>query len=616
MNRRFALERGARPDPAGGVRFAVWAPACDKLSVRILRSGRPVGEQPLEPASGGVFSGRVGWARPGDDYLFVFDGGHARPDPVSRFQPQGVHGPSRVVDPDAFVWSDDGFRGVARSDLVLYELHVGTFHPSGCFDGVAERLAELRELGVTAIELMPVAAFPGRRNWGYDGVFPYAVQESYGGPEGLRRLVDAAHAVGLGVFLDVVYNHLGPEGNVLHDFGPYFTDRVRTPWGDALNFDGPGSDEVRRYFMDNALHWVEEYHVDGLRLDAVHAIVDTSARPFLEELAEALHEQAAVRGHPVHVIAESDANDPRLVRPRERGGLGLDAVWCDDFHHALHAALTGEREGYYADFGSVGNLAKALGEHFVYDGRFSRHRGRRHGAPASDVPADRFVVCSQNHDQIGNRGRGERLTSLVDAASCRLAAAATLLAPAVPLLFMGEETGETAPFLYFVDHGDADLREAVRRGRREEFAAFDWANDVPDPSAESTFLRSRVSLPDAAGPEARDRRSLYRRLLALRRQEAALRPGDVRVEVAHDETAGWIRQLARPAVGPAALAWLNLGRAPARVSTPGSGGPWALQLSTDDTAFGGSGAPVPARLAADAALELPPRAALLYREEA
>jgi maltooligosyltrehalose trehalohydrolase len=494
---------------------------------------------------------------------------------------------------------------------------VGTFTESGDFDGVAERLTELRELGVTAVELMPVAAFPGRRNWGYDGVFPYAVQASYGGPEGLRRLVDAAHAAGLAVFLDVVYNHLGPEGNVLADFGPYFTDRVRTPWGDALNFDGPGSDEVRRFFVDNARHWIDEYHLDGLRLDAVHAIVDTSARPFLEELAAAVHETATAAGREVHVIAESDANDPRLVRPPERGGFGLDGVWCDDFHHALHAALTGERDGYYADFGAVGDLAKAIREHYVYDGRYSHHRGRRHGAPARDVPADRFVVCAQNHDQIGNRGRGERIASLVDAASSRLAAAATLLAPALPLLFMGEETAETAPFLYFVDHGDADLLDAVRRGRRDEFASFDWADDVPDPGAESTFRRSRPAPLDVAGSARLAHRTLYRRLLALRREEPALRPGAARVEVEHDEAAGWIRQVARgDDHGPSILVWLHLGRTPARVAAPEARGPWQLRLATEDAAFGGGGTSAPRELTAGAEIELAPRAAWVYREAA
>ncbi|MDX1649670.1 MAG: malto-oligosyltrehalose trehalohydrolase [Myxococcota bacterium] len=615
MSGAFRLTRGAWPDPDGGVRFATWAPRADKVAVRVLREGRPVGELPLERGEGGVFEGHVPWAAAGDDYVYVLDE-RARPDPVSRLQPHGVHGPSRVVDPDAFGWTDAGFPGVPRPDLVFYEVHVGTFHPRGSFEGVAERLAELRELGVTALELMPVAAFPGRRNWGYDGVFPYAVQASYGGPEGLKRLVDAAHAAGLGVFLDVVYNHLGPEGNVLQDFGPYFTDRVRTPWGDALNFDGPGSDEVRRYFIDNALHWVAEYHVDGLRLDAVHAIVDTSARPFLEELARAVHDLAASLGREVHVIAESDANDPRLVRPRERGGLGLDGVWSDDFHHALHALLTGEREGYYGDYGGVGDLAKALRDHFVYDGRPSAFRGRRHGAPARDVPADRFVVCAQNHDQIGNRARGERLTALVDPAGCRLAAAAVLLAPALPLLFMGEEWGETAPFLYFVDHQDPELLEAVRRGRRQEFSAFEWAEEVPDPAAEATFLRSRVAPPGERGPEARARRALHRRLLAHRREEPALRPGAAHAEVEHDERGGWIRQVMRPRAGPSALVWLHAGRAAARVRAPATGGPWRLLLSTEDEAFGGVGTPVPDRLAPGEELDLPPRAALLYREAA
>lgn len=610
----FRLERGAWPDPRGGVHFAVWAPQPEKLAVRVLRAGESLGELPLQRGPGGVFAGHADFARAGDDYIYVLDGEHLRPDPASRLQPGGVHGPSRVVDPDAFPWTDAAHTGLERAELAFYELHVGTFHPRGSFGGVAERLAELRELGVTALELMPVAAFPGRHGWGYDGVFPYAVHAAYGGPEGLKRLVDAAHAVGLCVFLDVVYNHLGPEGNVLPDFGPYFTDRVRTPWGDALNFDGPGSDEVRRYFIDNALHWLAEYHMDGLRLDAVHAIVDTSAHPFLAELAEATHALGGSLGRRLHLIAESDANDPRLVRSAEHGGLGLDGVWSDDFHHALHAALTGERQGYYADYGRVGDLAKALRARFVYDGQPSAYRGRRHGAPARDLPSDRFVVCGQNHDQVGNRAQGERLSHLVEPASCRLAAAAVLLSPYLPLLFMGEEWGETAPFLYFVDHGDPELIEAVRQGRRREFAAFGWEQEVPDPSAEASFLRSRLTPPDRQGEEGRARRALYRHLLALRREEPCLRPAAARLEVEHDEQAGWIRQQVYGDVGEALLIWFHLGRVAVQTTAPAPGGSWERLLCTEEARFGGAGSRSPAHLMAGERLVLAPRAALVYRE--
>ncbi len=611
-----ALTLGARPDAGGGVRFTVWAPRARGVQVRVTDAAGER-EQALAPIGRGRFEGTDPRARAGGDYRFVLDGERVRADPASRHQPQGVHGPSRVEDPGAFRWSDTAWRGVPRDELVIYELHVGTFSPSGRFEGVAERLAALAELGVTAIELMPVAAFPGERNWGYDGVFPFAPQASYGGPEGLRRLVDAAHAAGLAVLLDVVYNHLGPEGNVLHDFGPYFTDRYRTPWGPALNFDGPDSDEVRRYFQENALHWVEEYHLDGLRLDAVHAIFDQRARPFLAELAEAIHALGARLGRRVHVIAESDDNDPRLVREPERGGLGLDGLWSDDFHHAVHAALTGEREGYYVDFGRVEHVARAFTRRFVYDDRWSEHRRRRHGAPATDVPADRFVVCVQNHDQIGNRARGERLAALLPPPRLRLAAALLLLSPYVPLLFMGEEWGETNPFLYFVDHGDPELLRAVREGRRAEFEAFAWRGPVPDPGSEESFERSRPDPARAARPPHAAVAALYRALLALRRSEPALRPGAAELDLEAPAEADWFRVRMRPPRGRTLLAFFHLGPAKAQGEAPPApgGGAWRRLLTTEDPAFGGGGAPTPARLPAGGAAALAPEAAVLFGEE-
>jgi maltooligosyltrehalose trehalohydrolase len=608
----FRLERGAQVRPEGGVDFAVWAPHAKRVEVRI-EGLKAMLAQALEAAGGGVFAGHVAPARAGSDYRFRLDGdGPWLPDPVSRLQPEGIHGPSRVVGP-AFPWSDGGWRGVARPELVTYELHVGTFSEPGDFDGVVPALEALAALGVTALELMPVAAFPGRRNWGYDGVFPYAPHVAYGGPEGLRRLVDAAHGAGLAVFLDVVYNHLGPEGNVLPAYGPYFSDRHRTPWGAALNFDGPESDEVRRYFLDNALHWLTEYHLDGLRLDAVHAIVDTSARPFLAELAEAVGELEGDLGRPLHLIAESDANDPRLVRAATGGGLGLDAVWNDDFHHAVHAALTGERDGYYVDYGGTAALAKSFEAAFVFDGGYSEHRRRRHGASARDVARDRFVACIQNHDQIGNRARGERLTTLLDPASCRLAAALLLLAPGLPLLFMGEEWGETAPFLYFVDHEDEALLAAVREGRRREFAGFDFGGDVPDPAAPETFARSRPDPDRARSAEGEARRRLYARLLALRREEPALRPDVARVHVRHDEAGRWLRVAwdgARPL-----FAAFALGPEPARLESPATATAWRRRFASEDDAFGGAGEKAPERLPAGAPLEVAPRSALLYAAE-
>lgn len=613
----WALERGATVLEDGSTRFSVWAPAVERAAVVILQDGRTT-EHPMERRDKGLHETVVAAVGPGTDYFLRLDEARNRPDPVSRFQPAGVHGPSRVVDPGTYAWSDAGWAGLETGDLILYEMHVGTFTEEGTFEAVAKRLPYLEELGVTAIELMPVAGFPGRRNWGYDGVHLYAPQSSYGGPDGLWRLVDAAHGAGLAVVLDVVYNHLGPEGNYLGELGPYFTDRYGTPWGRALNFDGPDSDEVRRYFIDNALYWVTEFHIDGLRLDAVHAIFDFGAQHLLEELATAVHSQAEALGRRVQVIAESDLNDPRLVRPAERGGYGLDATWSDDFHHAVHAALTGEQNGYYEDFGGVEPVAKAMRDRFVLDGRYSAYRRRRHGAQATDVPADRFVVFVQNHDQVGNRARGERLTALVSFEQQKLAAALLLLSPYVPLLFMGEEYGEPNPFLYFVDHSDKQLSEAVRRGRRQEFARFAWQGPLPDPTAEETFARSR---PDPAltrlSPHAELLR-LYRELIRIRRHEPALRPGAARSRVESDTQAGWLA-LVLEAGGRDLLAAFNLSNGPSMIELQIPAGAWQRRLATDEALYGGNGSVIPSPVTSDGAaptrFAVPAYAAALFCRE-
>jgi maltooligosyltrehalose trehalohydrolase len=586
----WALDRGAQVRPDGSVRFRVWAPAAAAVAVRV-GAGAAAVETPLAGARDQVREAVVSAVAPGSDYCYRLDG-RDRPDPVSRHQPAGVHGPSRVVDPAAFRWSDGAWRGRAMADLVLYELHVGTFTAAGTFDAMVERLAALRALGVTAIELMPVAEFPGARNWGYDGVHLYAPQSTYGGPDGLRRLVDAAHAADLAVVLDVVYNHLGPEGNYLGEYGPYFTERYRTPWGPALNFDDADSDEVRRFFVDNARYWVTEFHLDGLRLDAVHAICDCSATHLLEEIGDAVHAQAAALGRTIVVIAESDGNDPRLLHTKAAGGFGLDGQWSDDFHHAVHAALTGERGGYYVDFGGAAPVAKALRDRFVYDGGYSAHRRRRHGRPAADIAADCFVVCTQNHDQVGNRARGERLAALVPFEARKLAAALLLLSPYVPLLFMGEEYGETTPFLYFVSHGDAALVEAVRAGRQREFAAFAWGSEIPDPQAEETFRRSRPVAARAHEPGHAALRALYGDLLRLRHAEPALRPGAAAVTVADGSAvqASWVTAVLVPPAGPALLGVFNLGAATAEVPLPAApAGRWRLALATTDARYDGDG---------------------------
>ncbi len=567
------LQRGAVPLGDGKVRFSVWAPKPRVIELRLGR-GRETETVPLEDRGRGLYEVTVDGVPAEATYAYRLDGERERPDPVSRWRPQGVHGPTGIVDPSRYRWSDATWRGVAMADLVIYELHVGTFSPSGTFDGVIERLPAIRDLGATAIELMPVAEFPGGRNWGYDGVSPYAVQSTYGGPEGLRRLVDAAHGIGLAVLLDVVYNHLGPEGNYLSEFGPYFSDRHHTIWGQGFNLDGEDSAEVRDYIVGNAVYWIREYHLDGLRLDAADRIVDDSPRPIIEELTAAVHAEAAAAGRSALVIAEIDSNDPRYVRPPAEGGLGCDAHWSDDFHHAVHSALTGERSGYYRDFGGVEQIARAL------SGRYVRGRNSAEG-----VPGDRFVVAIQNHDQVGNRATGDRLATLVDPASLRLAAALLLLSPYVPLLFMGEEHGETRPFQYFVSHGDPDLIEAVREGRRREFTAFAWAAEVPDPQAEATFEASRPAW-ERAGEEPYKRHlALYRDLLRLRRREPALRPDAGGVEVRYDEREGWLT-LARAGEGRRLLALFNLSETPRALPSERH---THLVFSSEDPAYGGRG---------------------------
>jgi maltooligosyltrehalose trehalohydrolase len=554
---------------------------------------------PLSSSGGGVFEGTVRPARAGTDYRYVLDD-RPLPDPVSRHQPAGVHGPSRVVDPSAFRWRDARWRGLEMADAIIYELHVGTFSDDGTFRDVIPHLPYLRELGVTAVEIMPVAEFPGTRNWGYDGVHLYAPQSSYGGPEDLRTLVDAAHAEGLGVILDVVYNHVGPEGNYLESYGQYFTRRYTTPWGPALNYDDAESDEVRRFIIDNALYWITEYHIDGLRLDAIHGIFDFSPRHILRDIADAVHAQAALLGRRGLVIAESDLNDPRVVSSAKRCGYGLDGEWADDLHHAIHAEITGERTGYYIDFGGVAPIATALSTPFVLDGRYSHHRKRKHGAPAIGVPNDRFVVCIQNHDQVGNRAQGDRIACIVGFQKSRVAAALVLLSPYVPLLFMGEEYGETNPFQYFVSHSDPSLIDAVREGRRKEFENFGWG-DIPDPQAPETFERSRLDRSRVTEPAHAGMLALYRDLLLLRREEGALRPGAATARVAHDETSTWITlELSGGDTRPL-IALFNLSdddrRIPAATSRPGR---WTLLLSTDSTTYGGCGG-APTRLPDDGA---------------
>lgn len=592
---------GATLEEHGRCHFHLWAPKQTTIEVHLIDDGRCV---PMVRGSRGVHTVIVDDVAPGARYRFRFADGIERPDPASRHQPEGVHGPSAVVDL-AYSWRDAHWRGRDIDELVLYEVHVGTFTPEGTFAAMHPHLARLRALGITAIEIMPVAQFPGERNWGYDGVYPFAVQHSYGGPRELQALVDACHAADLAVVLDVVYNHLGPEGNYLAEFAPYFTDIYRTPWGAAINFDGADSDGVRRYFLENARQWFEDFHIDGLRLDATHAIVDRSAKTFLEELAEVADEQQSRSGRRGLLVAESDANDPALVRRREEHGIGLDAMWCDDFHHAVHALLTGERDGYYADYGSLTHLAEAWRSGLTYAGDYSPFRRRRHGRPFTRFEPEKVVVSVQNHDQIGNRLAGERLGVLMDFESEKLAAGLLLLAPFVPLLFMGQEYGERRPFEYFVSHSDPDLVDAVRRGRREEFASFSWTDVVPDPQAEDTFRRCVLDHASRDSGRHAALYALYGELLQLR---SGLKSADA--DKVSDEGTSATLVVRR---GADAVFLFHTGREASGVDLDLGDGEWRRHLDSADERWGGAGACAPALAAGQRThIDLAPRSFVVY----
>ena len=568
--------------------FSVWAPFRDSVE---LMAG-PSHSLALQKDEQGYWRGRLA-VEAGCKYLYRLDGHIRCPDPASLSQPEGVHGRSTVVDLGGFRWRDDGWTGIPPANLILYELHVGTFTPTHDFDGVARKLDYLATLGVNAIELMPLAQFPGVRNWGYDGVYPFAVHHSYGGVIGFRRLVNAAHERGIAVVVDVVYNHFGPEGNYLTQYGPYFTDNYRTPWGSAVNFDDAWSDGVRNYFLQNVRMWLEDYRVDALRLDAVHAIKDLSAIPFVRQLKELATEIEHRTGRRKLLIAESDLNDPRYIHPVARGGYGLDGLWVDEFHHALRALLTGDRSAYYEDFGEIGHLERAFRNTYVYDGVYSAHRKRVYGGHADSCPYDQFVVYAQNHDQVGNRARGERLTEHLTTAQLKLAAAAVLLSPYIPLLFMGEEYGERSPFPFFVDFEDPALISAVREGRAAEFKGHLSAEGspgsagltIPDPEAEETFNRAELSWEvDAALLD------YYKMLIRLRKTRPALQ-GRARDTMIVHPAMGSVLMLERKITGDHVYIFFNFGDAAVRVgdlaalelrdvfsserSAPGEIAPWS-----------------------------------------
>ncbi|MCC9166289.1 malto-oligosyltrehalose trehalohydrolase [Pontibacter harenae] len=518
-------EIGASFSKEKGTVFTVWAPEAERAQVIIEKpEGRTV---PLQREAFGYWVGASDEVKPGDRYFFKLDNKDPRPDPASLSQPDGVHKASEVIDHSTFDWTDNNWKGIPLEQYIIYELHVGTFSDEGTFEGVINKLPELQDLGVTAIEIMPVAQFPGSRNWGYDGVYPFAAQNSYGGAEGLKKLVNACHEAGIAVVLDVVYNHMGPEGNYLNEYGPYFTDKYHTPWGSALNFDDAHSDHIRNFFLQNALMWLRDFHIDALRLDAVHAIYDTGAKHFLQELKEQTSLLGEQLGKDFILIAESDQSDVRMLNPQEKGGYGLDAQWFDDYHHAIHTLVTGEVEGYFEDYGKPEQLQKALEHSFVYNGLYSEHRKKTVGTDATDVPAKQFVVCSQNHDQVGNRMLGDRLTQLVSFEMQKTVAGMILLSPYVPMLFMGEEYGEDNPFLYFVSHTDKNLVEAVRKGRKEEFKYFATkGEEFPDPQSEDTFNKSKLSRSYEQNEKHRQLRDFYKELIRIRKKEPAMAKPD------------------------------------------------------------------------------------------
>ncbi len=585
---------GAWPEEAGA-HFRVWVPAARTVEVVLDGLGKS-GDHSLQKATNGTWSALVPGVRAGSRYRFRVDGKGPYPDPASRFQPEGVHGPSEVVDPHSFRWSDSACRGIGLDELVIYELHVGTFSSAGTFAGVLERLEKLAELGVTALELMPVADFPGRRNWGYDGVSLFAPARCYGKPHDLRRLVDAAHQRGLAVLLDVVYNHLGPDGNYLGAFSPfYFSERHPTAWGAGLNFDGEHSAAVRSFFIENALHWIHEYHLDGLRLDATHAIVDDGPRHFLAELAARVHESAA--GRQVLLIAEDHRNLATLVQPAADGGWGLDAVWADDFHHQVRRLLAGDHEGYYQDFaGTTADLAATLRQGWFYRGQRSAHWNKPRGTDPHGIPPRRFVYCLQNHDQVGNRALGDRLHHQIDLAAYRAATVLLLCAPATPLLFMGQEWAASTPFLFFTDHSP-ELGKRVTQGRREEFKSFSTFSDpaarrkIPDPQAHTTFLASKLIWEERDQEPHASIRRLYQALLHLRRTEPALRASDrqsFQVTAPNESALVLLREACST---PALLVILQFGQAGTvdlRNHAPSlslNGRRWHTVLTTEDAPF-------------------------------
>ena len=592
----------------GEAEVRVWAPLKDQVEV-VLRGGDT--SVPLEKDQYGFWKTSTDQIKPGDTYRFRIDGEQELPDPVSLSQPESVHGPSQAVDVRTFTWTDEDWNNLPLEDYVLYELHTGTFTQEGTFAAVEKKLDYLLDLGVTAIEIMPVAQFPGGRNWGYDGVFPFAAQNTYGGPEGLQLLVDACHRRGIAVVLDVVYNHLGPEGNYLGAYGPYFTDKYNTPWGQAINFDDAWCDGVRRYFIENALMWFRDFHIDALRLDAVHAIKDFSPVHILREIKERVNELMAATGRTHYLIVELDLNDTRFINPLEKGGFGMDAQWVDEFHHALRVTAGQETSGYYADFEGLPHLAKAYQDAYVYDGQFSTHRSKNFGIKAENNPGKQFIVFSQNHDQVGNRMLGERTSQLLSFEMQKLLAGAVMVSPYLPMLWMGEEYSEPHPFLYFISHTDPELVEAVRKGRKAEFAAFHAQGEAPDPQAEETFLKSKLQWEILNQDPHQTMFRWYQALLLLRQEHPALRTLDRKqLDVSQNEDHQTLL-LHRWHNKQHVLAYMNFSKESRQIRLPNYVQGWEKLLDSADPLWNGPAA-APETAAAEDQLTLQPESILIY----
>lgn len=602
---------GASLQSDGRCIFRVWAHNAQTVELHLLKSDSYVA---MDRDEKGYFTCTVAGISAGDTYLYRIDGEKERPDPASQYQPEGVHGASALVNHHAFQWSDDDFTPANLQNTVMYQLHVGTYSDAGTFAGVAADLPRLKELGINCIQLLPIAEFPGARNWGYDGVSLYAAHHAYGGVDGLKHLVNEAHQYGIAVMVDLVYNHLGPEGNYLWDYAPYFTDKYRGGWGDVPNFDGVHGDEVERFFIENAIYWLDKCHIDGMRLDATHGYFDFAAIPFLNRLVQEVQEWAAVHNRRVHVIAENDTSDRKAVLPRQVNGVGLDGQWLDDFHHTIHTLLTGEDKGYYADFIKFEHLIKCLREGFVRSDDYSVSRGRRVGTYSGDIPADKFVIATQNHDQIGNRMLGERLHHLTDFDSAKLVAGLLFTAPYVPMVFMGEEYADPAPFLFFTSYGDEQLIEAVREGRKEEFSYFEWEQDPPDPNAQETFLQCKLSQNLRNDAHHAKLYELYKDMIALRQSAPALRYPQrhgTRVIADEEQHAFWLLRSYDDTTF-AAVFNFNLTESATLVVPDGN---WRKVLASDDEAYSTSEQHYnyPDILVADDTIELAPKHFVIYQ---